>query len=160
MVDKRDDKVFCSVVIVAWMNFQSRDILWDQVVSVLVVFLVLQLGLSASLSAQQQPQLISTSEMRAAIQSQSRDRADRVREITRSLGRVELISQVSRLGGMRKVETALGTLDDETLQNLSQQCRRAEKDFSGGLKTGYWVLIGVVAFLAVVLVVNLVHDNS
>ncbi|MGI8782207.1 MAG: hypothetical protein ACR2L2_00950 [Acidobacteriota bacterium] len=131
-----------------------------QVVTVVVVLLVFQLDLNASLSAQQQTPLVSKSEMRTAIRSQSHHRTEDVMQITQSLSRTELIGHVSRLGGMKRVEAALGALDDATLRYLAEQCRLAEKDFSGGLKTGYWVLIGVVTFLTVFLLLMVFNDPS
>lgn len=99
-------------------------------------------------------------EMRAAVSRQQTSRTAQIKEVVKLLSRPELERHVESLGGLECVEVALHKLDDETLQYLASESGKVNQNFSAGIGTTHWVIIGLIAFLSLVLVWNLIADPS
>jgi hypothetical protein len=121
----------------------------------LTIFLALILCFPGHLIAQQQPShVVSLEELRTALVSRSVERAANVQEVQKLLRHDEVQKRFGALADLGKIEQALPTLDDETLRQLAADSQKVNDQLQAGLATWGWVVIALVAVVAVIIIVG------
>jgi len=117
-------------------------------------------GLSISIGAQDKPHVVSLNELNkdSAKRAEKRNLDESaVRELL-STEQAQKVLQSSHIA-YKKIDKAIGRLDDQELANLAQRSRQVQADFAAGRisKTLIVVIVAAVAVL-IILVVSLPND--
>jgi hypothetical protein len=118
--------------------------------ALVIIVLVGRLVDPASLTAQSQASIISSdhvvslTEMKTALKTMSSARERNIAEVQKLFRNEEFRRQVAALANLEKIEKAVPTLDDKTLEKLAAESRNVDDQIRGG-SPWKWVFIAAVA---------------
>ncbi len=121
----------------------------------LTILILLNLSLPPELMAQQvQSHVVSVEELQHRLSVQSARRSQDIQEIRQLLRHDRVQARLGNLVDLRRVEVALATLDDKTLNQLADESRRVNDQIEAGIATWGWVLIVAIAAVTIIAVVG------
>ena len=130
-----------------------------KVMVLLTILLLLNFGLVEQLLAQQGPShLVPLEEIRSELIRHSSRRADYIQEIPAVVNHEDLQKRGGKLADLERIEVALASLDDRTLEELAGQSRKVNDQLrADGPIT--WLVVTLVVILVVVVLVALAADE-
>jgi hypothetical protein len=97
--------------------------------------------------------VVPVAELHSRFNAQSARRIENIQEVQRLLNQPLIQKELGRLVPLERVELALATLDDETLNELAAESREFNDQIEAGMATWGWVTIaGIVAFVIIVII--------
>ena len=117
----------------------------------LTILILLSLSFQQASMAQPVPNhVVPLEELQNQLVTQSAQRMQNIQEVQKLLRHDLVQQQVEKLVDLEKVELALATLDDETLQELAVQSREVNDQLQAGISTV--TIIVIVAAAATVII--------
>ena len=102
-----------------------------------------------------QDHVMSLQEIQKQVQSQSSQRINNIQDIQKLLRHSEVQKQVGGLIDLEKIEVAVASLDNMTLEDLASRSRMANDQLQAGISKIWTIVIIVgVAFLVVGIVIT------
>ena len=96
--------------------------------------------------------VVPTQELRAAMAAKFAQRRQNIQEIQKLLSHQLVQKQVGQLVDLERIEKALPTLDDETLNELASESRKINDKLQAGLHWGAKLAIGIGILVATILI--------
>lgn len=113
-----------------------------------------------ALAQQTTHHVVPTQELQAAVAAKFAQRGQNIREVQKLLRHDVAQKQVGRLVDLERIEKALPTLDDETLNKLATESRKINDQLQGGVSTGEWVIIAILAVIATILIIVIAEASG
>lgn len=120
----------------------------------LTIVMLLNLSLQSSLMAgRAQSHVVSEGELQSELAAQSAQRMENITEVQKFLRHDLVQKQVENLVALEKVELALTTLDDETLELLASESQKVNDQIEAGMATWGWVAIAAIAAFVIIVII-------
>ena len=115
--------------------------------------ILILLNLSFQQSLQAQPvsgHLVPVEDLQRQLTAQSKQRLQNIEEIQKLLRHELVQQQMGKLLDLEKVELALVTLDDETLQKLATESEQVNDQIEAGITIWGWIGIAILAAIVII----------
>jgi hypothetical protein len=116
----------------------------------IAILILLNLSLNQALLSQPtQEHIVPREEFHTALVEQSEQRLANIHEVRKLLHHELVQKRIGNLVDLDKIEVAVATLDNETLEQLARQSREANDQIQAGVST--WVIVVLIIVAAVVI---------
>ena len=129
--------------------------------AVLAILILLNFCLIAQPLAQHpESHLVPLEEVRRDLVRHSSQRTENIQEILEVVRHEEVQKRVGQLGDLEKIEVALASLDEATLEELATQSRKINDQIHAGISTTAWVIIAIAVVVVIVLAIIIVPFDT
>lgn len=119
------------------------------------ITILLNVSLPAELKAQEvRNHVITAEELHQRLVAQSARRSQDIQDIQKLLRHDQVQAKLGNLLDLERIEVALATLDDGTLNDLASKSRNANDQIEAGMATWGWVVIALIAAITIIVVVT------
>jgi hypothetical protein len=120
----------------------------------LTILILLNISFQQAVMAQPiQKHVVPLEKLQNRLISHSAQRMEDIAEVQKLLRHDLVRQQLGKLMELEKVELALATLDDETLERLAGESQKVNDQIEAGMATWGWVAIAAIAAFVIIVII-------